>query len=77
MARLRATTEQKTSRAFSRWVAGWIMELNESQEVIAGILGISQPAVSAKMRGKSVWTLDDMALICEHFGRSYTVGADD
>lgn len=77
MARMRATTEQKIARAFSRWVAGWLLDRKETQEVIACILGITQPAVSQKMNGLSEWSLSDMALICEHFGESFTVSAND
>ena len=75
MARLRPTTEQREQQAFGSWVRGRLAERRETQSVLAVILGVSQQAISAKLSGKSEITLSDMALICEHFGQQYQIGA--
>lgn len=75
MARLRADKKTKEARAFRTWVNVRMAEHDETQSCLAAVLGISQQAVSQKLSGKSPFTLEDMAVICEHFGQQYQVGA--
>ena len=75
MARLRADQKTKECIAFRSWVKGRLAERDETQEVLAAVLGISQQAVSAKLSGKSEITLGDVAMVCEHFGQQYQIGA--
>ena len=74
MARLRADNKTKERRAFRGWVYGQLKERDETQAVLAAVMGISQQAVSAKLSGKSEITLGDMAVICEHFEAQYQIG---
>lgn len=39
-----------------------------TQVDLAAVLGISQPAVSNKLAGRSRWTLDDLEALADHYG---------
>ena len=39
-----------------------------TQAVVAEALGISQPQVSARMRGEVAWTVDELAVVCQLLG---------
>ena len=41
----------------------------ETQTSIAKLLGVSEPTISLKFKGKSDWTLGEVEKICEHFGK--------
>lgn len=45
----------------------------ESQSDVAKVLGVPQSAVSARLRGQTKWTVDDLEVLALHYGKSITV----
>ena len=43
----------------------------ESQIVLAKVLGTTVVTVCRKMSGKSLWTIEDIDAICEHYKKDY------
>ena len=52
--------------AITREVRRWMAEAKLTQADVAGTLGLSQPAMSKRLRGITRWSLDDLdALIAQ------------
>lgn len=45
-----------------------LLAYGERQEDVAAALGVTQAAVSNKMAGKTRWSIEDLAILAEHFG---------
>jgi len=45
----------------------------ESQSDVAKILGVPQSAVSARLRGQTKWTVDDLEVLARHYRKPITV----
>lgn len=76
MPKLRSTTEEKEMRRFNRFINGWMKEKKLSQEDLAGCLELPRQSVGYRLNGKSRWTLQEMAKICELIGVTYTIGGE-
>lgn len=74
MPKLRLSTTELEVRDFSDWVRGQLSYKGLRQQDLADELGITQVAVSLKLKMKNAWSLSDMAKCCEFFGEAYTVG---
>ncbi|MGN6245160.1 MAG: helix-turn-helix domain-containing protein [Motilibacteraceae bacterium] len=48
-----------------------------SQTDVAAILGVSQVSVSARLRGKVAWRIDDLTALARHFGMPVADLLDD
>lgn len=46
-----------------------IARRGETQKSIANILGISEPTIGFKLKGKTDWTLDEVQQLCDYFGK--------
>lgn len=46
---------------------------DESQSDVAKVIGVPQSAVSARLRGQTKWTVDDLEVLAEHYGKPITV----
>ena len=74
MPKLRLTQAEKEHRAFRDWVNGLMTDHHESQKALADLLGITPQAVSAKMTGRSDFSMEQAIAICEYYGESYRIG---
>lgn len=43
----------------------------ETQKDLAALLNISRSKMSRKMTGKSLWTIPDVEIICNHYKKDY------
>lgn len=43
----------------------------ETQKSIAKVLGVSEPTISLKFKGKSDWTLGEVETLCDYFNKDY------
>ena len=53
----------------SRAVRLLMAEHEVNQTALALVLGVTQTQVSARLRGKAQWSLDDLARLAAYFGR--------
>ena len=60
-------TTAKKVRQFADRVRGELARRKIKQADLAYFLGITQPALSAKLAGKTEWSLRDYLNICEFF----------
>lgn len=56
-------TQERVTTAVRMLVAA----RRQRQEDLAAVLGVTQPSVSAKMRGRARWSVDDLDKLAEHF----------
>jgi len=49
-------------------IRAWRGRLGLSQAQLAAIIGVTQPAVSARLTGRQSFTLDELELLAERFG---------
>ena len=57
----------------SRMVRLLMADAGENQSTVARVLGVPQSAVSARLRGQTKWTVDDLEVLARHYGKSITV----
>ena len=43
----------------------------ETQKTLAELLGLTIATISRKLTGKIEWSLGEVELICEHYGKNY------
>lgn len=43
----------------------------ETQKSLAKVIGVSEPTISLKFKGKSDWTIGEVEMICDYFGKDY------
>lgn len=59
-------------RDFSHWVANTISDTDgETQVKVAKYLGISQPALSSRIKGHTPWSLREYMEIQIYFGKEF------
>jgi transcriptional regulator with XRE-family HTH domain len=49
----------------SREVRAWMARRDVKQEALAKALGITQPSLSMRLRGRTRWTVQDLATVSE------------
>lgn len=64
------TSNTKARAAVSAEVRAQMGRYNKRQRELAEVLGISQPQVSARLRGDVAWSVDDLATIAQWLGIS-------
>lgn len=43
----------------------------DTQKTLAELLGLTIATISRKLAGKVVWSLGEVDIICEHYGKNY------
>ena len=43
----------------------------ETQETIAKLLGLTRATISRKLSGKIEWTIGEIEILCEYYGKDY------
>lgn len=74
MPRLRATTSEYFTHAFSDLVRGELARKKLKRQGLADYLGMTQQAVGQKLLNRTEWTLSEMAEACEYLEINFTVG---
>ena len=44
---------------------------NETQKMVAEVLGITQQSISRKLYGTTDWTISEVDKLCEHYNKDY------
>lgn len=57
-----------TQEIVSRVVRIYMVARDETQEELGHALGLSRPAVTQKLSGRSKWTLNDLEVLQKHYG---------
>lgn len=63
-----ATTPTTARYAVSGEIRAGLARSNRKQADLAACLGISQPQVSARLRGQVAWTVDELVAVAEFLG---------
>lgn len=72
MAKVDLDKSKKKTRAFSVWVAGMIrISEDATQEKLASYLGISQPVLNTRIKGKTTWSLKEYFATQEYFKEEF------
>lgn len=72
MAKVDLDKAKKFSRGFSIWVAGMIrVSDTATQTKLANYMGLSQPALNTRIKGKTPWSLEEFYAAQEFFGEEY------
>lgn len=48
-----------------------IARRGETQKSIAKLLGVSEPTIGFKLKGKTDWTIGEVEQLCKYFGKDY------
>jgi predicted XRE-type DNA-binding protein len=68
-----AVGEASVARQVSNAVRVLMALARESQSDVAKVLGVPQSAVSARLRGQTKWTVDDLETLAKHYQKPITV----
>jgi predicted transcriptional regulator len=50
---------------------GEMAKHGDTQKSLAKLLGITYSSVSRRLSGKSEWSISEIDILCEHYGKNY------
>lgn len=69
---MKTSTHLSANEVAGREIKTWMLRSGSKQKDLADLLGISQAAVSKKLRGEAAFTLDDLLSIAGFFNLTLT-----
>lgn len=72
MAKVDLDNAKKFSKGFSIWVAGMIrVSDSATQSKLASYIGLSQPSLNTRIKGRTPWSLEEFYAVQDYFGEEY------
>lgn len=52
-------------------LVGEMARRGETRDYVAGLIGVTQSALWRRLTGITEWTISEIDILCEHYGKDY------